>query len=188
LPGESLWPPFEFPPECDPCPLRRRAKAFVPGFGNLRARLVVVLEKPGREEEREGKPTVGKTGEHLAKALSLGGVEALDGAIFRTNVRRCFVDNETPGEKTISIAHCARYLARELAACQDARAVLAVGADSASVLVGRWQTRDARKNLMGKLHGTVWRAAEVAALRAEGGDAAGADDGDEGEGEEAWVE
>ena len=162
----ALWPPFTFPPECDPCPLRRRAKAFVPGCGNLEARLVVVLEKPGREEEKAGKPTVGRTGEHLAKALGLPNVEALDDAIFRTNVRRCNVDRETPAEKAASVKCCAGYLASELAACASARAALAVGADACNQLIGAWHGRDARKNLMGKLHGTAWRVGECDAIRA----------------------
>ncbi len=167
--ADSLWPPFVMPAACGMCPLRKKAKVFVPGYGNLKARLVVVAEKPGPEEVRKGRPMVGKTGERIADALGYGrNASALDEAVFRTNVRRCHCPTETPKEKVESIEYCARtYLVPELAALGEARTVLAVGADAAGVLVGKWETAEARKNLMAKLHGTVWTRKEVDNMRWE---------------------
>lgn len=48
---------------------------FVPGFGNRKARIVIVGEAPAREEMKEGKPFVGRSGKELTALLKSAGID-----------------------------------------------------------------------------------------------------------------
>lgn len=59
-------------------------RKFIPGEGNPNPRIVLVGEAPGGEEEKQGKPFVGKAGKNLSEFLELLGLERPD--IYITNV------------------------------------------------------------------------------------------------------
>jgi uracil-DNA glycosylase len=54
---------------CTRCPLYKDASQVVPGEGPARARLMVVGEQPGDQEDKQGRPFVGPAGGILAKAV-----------------------------------------------------------------------------------------------------------------------
>jgi len=56
--------------DCRACPLYRGASQAVLGEGDSRARLMLVGEMPGDEEDREGRPFVGPAGRFLDKLLA----------------------------------------------------------------------------------------------------------------------
>lgn len=56
---------------------------LVPGEGNPRARLMLVGEAPGRQEEEQGRPFVGQAGKNLDEFLAL--VEMERGALYIAN-------------------------------------------------------------------------------------------------------
>lgn len=72
------------------CALKRGARKTVFADGNPNARVMIVGEAPGREEDREGKPFVGPSGQMLDKMLAAIGLsrmaEARDEAVYITNV------------------------------------------------------------------------------------------------------
>lgn len=72
---------------CGACSLHRSRKRVVPGHGNPKARILLVGEAPGREEDMAGKPFVGKAGEELDKLLNEVGLSRAE--IFLTNVVHC---------------------------------------------------------------------------------------------------
>ena len=74
--------------ECTRCPLYRNATQVVPGEGPARARLMMVGEQPGDQEDRHGRPFVGPAGGLLAKALDEAGIDR--GEVFVTNAVRHF--------------------------------------------------------------------------------------------------
>lgn len=77
---------------CATCPLKGKP---VPGKGPLDAKIVIVGEAPGQEEERSGEPFVGKSGIFLNKHLGLVGLKRED--IHVTNVVCCRPpNNRTP--------------------------------------------------------------------------------------------
>ena len=61
--------------ECTRCPLYKHATQVVPGEGRGRARLMLVGEQPGDQEDKQGKPFVGPAGAILSKALAEAGIE-----------------------------------------------------------------------------------------------------------------
>lgn len=74
--------------ECTRCPLYKNATQAVPGEGLKRARLMLVGEQPGDQEDKQGKPFVGPAGRILAQALEDAGI-ARDEA-FVTNAVKHF--------------------------------------------------------------------------------------------------
>jgi DNA polymerase len=74
--------------ECTRCPLYKFATQVVPGKGPTRARIMMVGEQPGDQEDKQGKPFVGPAGGVLAKALEEAGIER--DAVFVTNAVKHF--------------------------------------------------------------------------------------------------
>jgi len=60
---------------CTRCPLYKHATQVVPGEGPARARIMMVGEQPGDQEDKQGKPFVGPAGGVLAKALADAGID-----------------------------------------------------------------------------------------------------------------
>lgn len=60
--------------ECRGCPLHRDATGTVFGRGDPDARLMLVGEQPGDQEDREGVPFVGPAGRLLHRALAEAGI------------------------------------------------------------------------------------------------------------------
>jgi DNA polymerase len=73
---------------CTRCPLYKHATQVVPGEGPARARIMMVGEQPGDQEDKQGKPFVGPAGGMLAKALQDAGIDR--DAVFVTNAVKHF--------------------------------------------------------------------------------------------------
>jgi DNA polymerase len=73
---------------CTRCPLYRHATQVVPGEGPTRARMMLVGEQPGDQEDKQGRPFVGPAGGMLAKALGDAGIDR--GDVFVTNAVKHF--------------------------------------------------------------------------------------------------
>lgn len=83
------------------------------GEGNPRARLVFVGEGPGADEDREGRPFVGKAGKLLDNMILAMGLRR--GDVYICNVIKCRPpDNRNPAPD--EIATCKPFLLRQLAA------------------------------------------------------------------------
>ncbi|WP_136636604.1 uracil-DNA glycosylase [Pseudooceanicola onchidii] len=74
----------------DHCDLKRGAKSLVFADGNPAARVLILGEAPGREEDREGRPFVGRAGHLLDRMLDAIGLDRSadtpDRAVYITNV------------------------------------------------------------------------------------------------------
>jgi DNA polymerase len=73
---------------CRRCPLYKRATQAVPGEGSAKARIMMVGEQPGDQEDKQGRPFVGPAGGILAKALADAGIERDE--VFVTNAVKHF--------------------------------------------------------------------------------------------------
>jgi uracil-DNA glycosylase family protein len=73
---------------CTRCPLYKNATQVVPGEGPARARLMMVGEEPGDQEDKQGHPFVGPAGRMLDKALDDAGIARED--VFVTNAVKHF--------------------------------------------------------------------------------------------------
>lgn len=123
----------------DGCNLKSTAKNLVFADGNPQADIMFVGEAPGRDEDMEGRPFVGRSGQLLDRMLAAIGLDrgggTADSAVYITNVlpwRPPENRDPTPGE----IAMMGPFLARhvELAA---PRLLVIVGNHSAQALLGR---------------------------------------------------
>ena len=59
---------------CRECPIGEIATQSVTGEGRLKARLMLVGEQPGDQEDLQGHPFVGPAGKLLARALEEAGI------------------------------------------------------------------------------------------------------------------
>ncbi|MEZ4582711.1 MAG: uracil-DNA glycosylase [Caldilineaceae bacterium] len=96
---------------CQRCPLAMTRTHAVPGEGNADAVVMFVGEGPGFEEDRQGRPFVGRSGQYLTETLSKVGIRRKD--VYITNVVKCRPpDNRDP--QPAELAACDDYLARQV--------------------------------------------------------------------------
>jgi len=118
--------------DCKRCGLRKTAIQVVPGEGLRSANIMVVGEAPGADEDRQGRPFVGRSGELLRKTLADAGVK--DKELYVTNVIHCKPpENRTPTSKEIE--RCSIWIKQEIKRVQP-KIILAVGETSMQFLLG----------------------------------------------------
>jgi DNA polymerase len=126
--------------DCTACPLYRNATQTVFGRGPVDARLVLVGEQPGNDEDLEGLPFVGPAGRVLDEGLLEAGIDPR--GIYVTNVVKHF--KWTPrGKRRIhqkpaarEIEACRPWLDQELALIRP-QVLVCLGATAAQALLGR---------------------------------------------------
>jgi uracil-DNA glycosylase len=69
---------------CKKCRLWQGAKHGVPGEGPLNAKVMLVGQNPGADEDETGRPFVGRAGKFLTKVLADNGIKRED--VFITNI------------------------------------------------------------------------------------------------------
>jgi uracil-DNA glycosylase len=82
---------------CVQCPLHAIRTKAVPGEGSPSARVMLIGEAPGREEDQRGQPFVGAAGRFLDEVLAGSGVDRR--ALFITNTVKCRPENNRPPRK-----------------------------------------------------------------------------------------
>ncbi len=96
---------------CTNCRLHETRTRAVPGEGDPETEVVFVGEGPGFNEDRQGRPFVGRAGDLLVKLLASIGWRRED--VFITNVVKCRPpENRDP--QPDEIAACAPFLRRQL--------------------------------------------------------------------------
>ncbi|MCU6498363.1 UdgX family uracil-DNA binding protein [Rugamonas sp. A1-17] len=124
--------------QCRRCDLWEHATQAVPGVGSSRARIMLVGEQPGDQEDLQGLPFVGPAGALLDKALSEAGVNR--DSIYLTNAVKHFKWelrgkrrlHKTPAQKEIAACHL--WLEEELARVQPDVVVALGGTALKSIL------------------------------------------------------
>jgi DNA polymerase len=111
---------------CTACRLHRGRTNAVPGEGDPMTEVVFVGEGPGVNEDRLGRPFVGRAGDLLVRLLASIGWRRDD--VFITNIVKCRPpDNRDP--EPDEVAACAPFLRRQLEAL-DPALVVALGRHS----------------------------------------------------------
>ena len=135
---------------CRACGLCESRRHTVFGTGSTRADWMVVGEAPGENEDREGLPFVGASGELLDNMLrAVGRSRTGSGAqgAYIANVLKCRPpSNRNP--QPAEIAQCAPYLARQVALLQP-KIILAMGRFAVQSLL---QTNEPIGKLRGRVH------------------------------------
>jgi DNA polymerase len=97
--------------ECTRCKLSKNRTKIVLGEGSLNAELVFVGEAPGRDEDKTGRPFVGRAGQLLTKIISAMGMER--GDVYIMNIVKCRPpENRNPQDDEIST--CEPFMLRQL--------------------------------------------------------------------------
>ena len=125
---------------CKNCDLWRTGTQTVFGQGRARAKIMMIGEQPGNEEDLQGKPFVGPAGRLLDKLLLEAGIDRKK--VYVTNAVKHF-KWEPRGKRRIhekpnaqEIAACRPWLDSELAVVQPA-VVICLGATAAQALLGK---------------------------------------------------
>jgi DNA polymerase len=117
---------------CLKCPLGPGRIHFVFGEGRPDADLLFVGEGPGRDEDLQGRPFVGKAGELLDKMIGALGLARSE--VYIANVVKCRPpDNRTPHPE--EAAACLGYLRRQIELIRP-KVIVTLGATPLRELVG----------------------------------------------------
>jgi uracil-DNA glycosylase len=82
---DALYAPYK---KCKECPLGNLGRINVVfGSGNPDARLMLIGEAPGKEEDIQNNPFVGRSGQLLNRALNAANINRED--VFITNIVKC---------------------------------------------------------------------------------------------------
>jgi DNA polymerase len=96
---------------CALCDLHRLRTQAVPGEGDWEAELMFIGEGPGRDEDLQGRPFVGRAGQLLRKIIAA--MTFREEEVYITNMVKCRPpENRVP--HTEEIEACSRYLIRQI--------------------------------------------------------------------------
>jgi len=118
--------------ECTRCPLHETRSAIVFGEGNPRARIMFIGEAPGADEDRGGRPFVGRAGQLLTKMIHAMGLDRSD--VYIANIVKC----RPPGDRDpqpVEISTCFPFLEAQIEAVKP-EAIVALGEIAVTALLG----------------------------------------------------
>lgn len=140
---------------CTRCPLGATRLNAVPGEGNVNADVMFVGEGPGFDEDRQGRPFVGRAGQLLDKMILAMGLAREK--VFIANIAKChpMVDPLHPDKhgndrapNAQEIACCRKYIEKQIAIVCP-KYVVALGGVAAKALISDASSLGA---LRGKFH------------------------------------
>jgi len=132
--------------ECTRCKLHGDRTNIVFGEGNPKARLVFVGEGPGRDEDMQGKPFVGRAGKLLTKIIEAMGLGRED--VYICNVVKC----RPPGNRNPEpdeVAACEPFLLKQIRSINP-EIIVCLGSVATSLLLKMKQPR--MGDLRGQFH------------------------------------
>jgi DNA polymerase len=144
--------------QCERCGLCRTRTQAVWGVGNPKSQVLLVGEAPGRMEDEQGEPFVGRSGQLLDKMLAVVDLDRRKN-IYITNIVKCRPpENRDPAPE--EVAACLDYL-REQVRILSPKIIVCLGRVSATRLIdpefrvtkehGRWVEKDGVQ-MMGTFH------------------------------------
>lgn len=116
---------------CTRCKLHKGRTKLVFGVGNPKADLVFVGEGPGRDEDQQGEPFVGRAGKLLTQMIEAMSLRRED--VYICNVVKCRPPENRLPEKD-EITTCSPFLMRQLAVIQP-KVICCLGSCSAQTLL-----------------------------------------------------
>jgi uracil-DNA glycosylase family 4 len=117
--------------DCMRCKLHRTRRTLVFGEGNGKAKLMLIGEGPGFDEDLQGRPFVGKAGQLLTKILQ--SIHLQREEVYITNIIKCRPpQNRNPEPDEIN--SCNPFLMKQIHAIQP-KIICALGTFSAQTLL-----------------------------------------------------
>ena len=131
--------------DCTRCKLSHYRTNIVFGEGNPSADLVFIGEAPGEEEDRQGRPFVGRAGQLLTKIIGAMGLERQD--VYICNILKCRPpQNRNPKQEEMET--CEPFLIKQIEAIRP-KVICALGTFAARRIL---QTDVPITVLRGKFH------------------------------------
>lgn len=130
--------------DCTRCPLHKTRNTIVFGEGNPRARLVFVGEGPGGDEDREGRPFVGRAGQLLTRMIQAMGLDRSE--VYIANVVKCRPPGNRDPEE-VEIRTCFPFLEAQISAIRP-EVIVALGRIAAWTLL---DTKGSLSRLRGEM-------------------------------------
>jgi uracil-DNA glycosylase family 4 len=118
--------------QCSACELSENCTQKVPGIGDRKARLLIVGEGPGHDEDIRGEPFVGRSGHLLDRMLATIGIAREQ--VYITNIVKCRPPNNRD-PKASETQQCRVYLDAQIKQIAP-KVILSVGRVSAHNLLG----------------------------------------------------
>ena len=131
--------------QCTQCRLQHGRTHVVFGVGNPHAELMFAGEAPGRDEDQQGEPFVGRAGQLLTRIIEAIGMKRQD--VYIANVIKCRPPNNRNPEAD-EIARCEPYLVRQIELVRP-RIIVALGTFAAQTLL---KTKQPISQLRGRFH------------------------------------
>jgi DNA polymerase len=117
--------------DCRRCKLCEQRTNIVFGTGNPKARLMFVGEGPGRDEDEQGIPFVGRAGQLLTQMIEAMGLKRED--VYIANVVKCRPPENRAPEKN-EIATCSPFLLRQIEVIRP-QVIVCLGSIAAQTLL-----------------------------------------------------
>lgn len=131
--------------ECTRCKLHEGRTNIVFGEGNADARLVFVGEGPGRDEDEQARPFVGRAGKLLTKIINAMGLQRTD--VFICNVVKCRPpENRNP--EADEMTTCGQFLTKQLLSI-DPEVIVCLGSIASKYLLN---SKGSLGSMRGKFH------------------------------------
>lgn len=119
--------------DCQRCPLAKHRQNLVFGEGNPEARMMLIGEAPGAQEDRSGRPFVGAAGQRLDRWIEATGQRRED--LFIANVLKCRPpQNRDPAPAEIEA--CRGFLQAQIRAILP-DVIVALGRFAGALVLGR---------------------------------------------------
>ena len=131
LPGDTLDAVAAEIAACTACPLHEGRTNTVPGQGCLQPDILFIGEAPGADEDKQGIPFVGRSGQLLTKMIGAMGYSRE--TVFIANINKCRPPgNRAPSPDEMQI--CLPFLKRQIALLKP-KVIVALGATAINGLV-----------------------------------------------------
>ena len=137
--------------DCQKCRLCEHRNHIVPGEGNPNAQLMFIGEGPGQEEDRLGRPFVGRSGELLTRMIHAIGIERSE--VYICNIVKCRPPRNRVPEADERAA-CMDYLRQQVALVRP-KVIVCLGSTPTRALLGE-DMRITRDRGVWQLRKGVW--------------------------------
>lgn len=135
---------------CTLCDLCKTRTQVVFGVGDKHAKLMVIGEGPGENEDKQGEPFVGAAGQLLNKILAA--IQLSREQVYIANVVKCRPPNNRE-PKSIEVESCTPYLKQQIALIQP-KLIVALGRVAAHFLLNT-------ETALGKMRGETYQYEKI---------------------------
>ena len=142
--------------KCRKCRLSETRINTLCGEGNLNAKLMLIAQAPGENEDREGRMFIGPSGKVLDELLAVSNIDREE--IYMTNLIKCMLPKyRKPKQDEIEI--CSQYLDREIELVNP-KILAPLGYYATKYILDKYDISLPDKSEFKKIYGKVFLAGE----------------------------